>query len=158
MAAAGFPSCYLSGPLPYVQSHITENKMSIIKYSISFLPNTEQFVMEYYLSENNASVNQLYYIILYLLYYTSLRKEGSVLFNDTLNTFYLRLYGVRHMIKDHSDSERPHELLFPISSKRSIICTIPLLNQSWSTGWNEIHIISINTLFIHTVTKWGWCM
>ena len=34
------------------------------------------------------------------------RKEGNVLFNDTLNTFYLRLYGVRHMVKDHSDSER----------------------------------------------------
>ena len=23
-------------------------------------------------------------------------KEGNVLFNDTLNTFYLRLYGVKH--------------------------------------------------------------
>ena len=34
------------------------------------------------------------------------RKEGNVLFNDALNTFYLRLYGVRHMVKDHSDSER----------------------------------------------------
>ena len=50
------------------------------------------------------------------------RKEGNVLFNDALNTFYLRLYGVRHMVKDHSDSERenplpPHGLLFPISSK-----------------------------------------
>ena len=33
------------------------------------------------------------------------RKEGNVLFNDTLNTFYLRLYGVRHMVNDHSDSE-----------------------------------------------------
>ena len=28
------------------------------------------------------------------------RKEGNVLFNDILNTFYLRLYGVRHMVKD----------------------------------------------------------
>ena len=27
-------------------------------------------------------------------------------FTDTLNTFYLRLCGVRHMVKDHSDSER----------------------------------------------------
>ena len=26
--------------------------------------------------------------------------------NDTVNTFYLRLYGVRHMVKDHSDSEK----------------------------------------------------
>ena len=33
-------------------------------------------------------------------------KEGNVLFNDALNTFYLRLYGVRHMLKDHSDRER----------------------------------------------------
>ena len=58
------------------------------------------------------------------------RKEGIVLFNDALNTFYLRLYGVRHMVKDHSDSERgnplpPHGLLFPISSKGSFICIIP---------------------------------
>ena len=29
-----------------------------------------------------------------------LRKEGNVLFNDALNTFYLRLYGVRHMVKE----------------------------------------------------------
>ena len=59
-----------------------------------------------------------------------LSKEGNVLFNDALNTFYLRLYGVRHMVNDHSDSERgnplpPHGLLFPISSKGSFICTIP---------------------------------
>ena len=67
------------------------------------------------------------------------RKEGNVLFSDTLNTFYLWLYGIRHMVKDHSDSEKgnplpTHMLLFLISSKGSFICTIP---QSWSTGWNE---------------------
>ena len=34
-------------------------------------------------------------------------KEGrKCLINDALNTFYLRLYGVRHMVKDHSDSEK----------------------------------------------------
>ena len=33
-------------------------------------------------------------------------KEKNVLFNDALNTFYLRLYGFRHMVKDHSDSEK----------------------------------------------------
>ena len=53
---------------------------------------------------------------------SAIRKEGNVLFNDALNTFYLRLYGVRHMVKDHSDRERgnplpPKRLLFPISSK-----------------------------------------
>ena len=58
------------------------------------------------------------------------RKEGNDLFNDALNTFYLWLYGVGHMVKDHSDSERgnpllPHGLLFLINSKGSFICTIP---------------------------------
>ena len=33
-------------------------------------------------------------------------KEGNFLFNDTLNTFYLRLYGVGHTVKDHKNSER----------------------------------------------------
>ena len=33
-----------------------------------------------------------------------------MLFNDALNTFCLRLYGVRHVVKDHSDSERENPL------------------------------------------------
>ena len=37
---------------------------------------------------------------------TSEETERNVLFNDTLNTFDLQLYGVRHMVKDHSDSEK----------------------------------------------------
>ena len=37
-------------------------------------------------------------------------NEGNVLFNDALNTFYLRLYGVGHMVKEHSDSERGNPL------------------------------------------------
>ena len=40
------------------------------------------------------------------------RKEGNVLFNDALNTFYLRLYGVGHMVKDHSDSEKERRKYF----------------------------------------------
>ena len=52
------------------------------------------------------------------------KKEGNVLFHDALNTFYLRLYGVGHMVKDHSESERGNPLLFPISSKGSFKCTI----------------------------------
>ena len=38
--------------------------------------------------------------------YTEGRKEGGVLFNDALNILYLRLYGVGHMVKYHSDSEK----------------------------------------------------
>ena len=49
------------------------------------------------------------------------RKE-MFYFNDALNTFYLRLYGVTHMVKYHTDSERgnplpPHGLFFLINSK-----------------------------------------
>ena len=51
-------------------------------------------------------------------------RERNVLFNDALNTFYLWLYGVRLMVKDHSDSEKgnplpPHTLLLAINSKGS---------------------------------------
>ena len=64
----------------------------------------------------------------------TLRKE---MFYLTMHfTFYLWLYGIRLMVKDH----------FLISSKGSFICTIlesgkhvpwPLLYQMWSTGWTK---------------------
>ena len=64
--------------------------------------------------------------------HTVLREPegGNVLFNDALNTFYLWLYGIRHMVKDYSDSKKrnlllPHGLLFLINGKGSFICTIP---------------------------------
>ena len=68
------------------------------------------------------------YSFIYLLF--KREREINVLFNDALNTFYLRLYGVRHMVKEHSDSEKgnplpPHRLLLSINSKGSFICTIP---------------------------------
>ena len=40
---------------------------------------------------------------------TCRERERNVLFNDALNTFYLLLYGVRHMANDHSDSEKGRE-------------------------------------------------
>ena len=82
-------------------------------------------------------------------------KEGNVLFNDTLNTFYLRVYGVRHMVKDHSDSEKgnplpPHRLLFTINSKGYFICTIP------QTGYTYLGICytSRGTLVGTRKAKW----
>ena len=62
-------------------------------------------------------------------YFRKERKKEMFLFNDTLNTFYLPLYGVRHKVKDHSDSEKgnplpPHRLFLSINSKGSFICTI----------------------------------
>ena len=72
-----------------------------------------------------------------------MRKEGNVLFNDALNTFYLWLYGVGHMVKDNSDSERGNplpslhlcELLFSISSKGSFICTILHTDSTYHGCW-----------------------
>ena len=57
-------------------------------------------------------------------------KEGNVLFNDALNTFYLRLYGVRHMVKDHSAREETRGrhvgyAFLSISSQGTFICIIP---------------------------------
>ena len=57
-------------------------------------------------------------------------RENFFFFYYPLNTFYLRLYGIGHMVKDDSDSEKgnplpPHRLLLSINSKGSLICTIP---------------------------------
>ena len=54
------------------------------------------FISQLNISSANVSINKRMYG----------RKEGNVLFNDALNTFYLLLYGVRHMVKDHSARER----------------------------------------------------
>ena len=43
---------------------------------------------------------------LFLKFKKERERERNVLFNDALNTFYLWLYGIRHMVKDHSDSEK----------------------------------------------------
>ena len=51
------------------------------------------------------------------------RKEGNVLFNDALNTFYLRLYGVGHTVKDHSDSKRK-EGIFLFNNTQHILFTV----------------------------------
>ena len=45
------------------------------------------------------------------------RKDGNVLFNEALNTFYLRLYCVRHMVKDHSESGRHLGYYFRLTSR-----------------------------------------
>ena len=57
-------------------------------------------------------------------------RKGYVLFKDALNSFYLRLYDLGHMVKDHSDSERkPADAYMDYSSRLaamcSFICIIP---------------------------------
>ena len=38
-------------------------------------------------------------------YFCVRKVEFFLLFNDALKTFYLWLYGIRHMIKDHLDDK-----------------------------------------------------
>ena len=69
----------------------------------------------------SPSPSSIFYLILLLLFLLPIflafwetnkvkKKEGNVWFNDALNTFYLRLYGVRHMVEDHSDSDRGNHM------------------------------------------------
>ena len=48
--------------------------------------------------ELERMIHSTHFINLYMIknYSDNERKEGNVLFNDTLNTFYLWLYGIRH--------------------------------------------------------------
>ena len=50
--------------------------------------------------------------------------EGHILYNNALNILYFRLFDVRPMVKDHSDSERGNPLP-PLFGLRSFICTFP---------------------------------
>ena len=56
-------------------------------------------------------------------------EEGNI-FNNAIKTSYLWLYGARHMVKDHSDSESRNHLplyglLFPTGSKDSFFMYNP---------------------------------
>ena len=94
MEAAGFLSRYLSGSLPCLTPY--NRKYNVLSASLnktfpSFLRGLSVWPRQPFSLTNK-------------------QRERNVLFNDTLNTFYLRLYGVRHMVKDHSDSEKGNPL------------------------------------------------
>ena len=75
------------------------------------------------------------------------RKEGNVLFNDALNTFYLRLYGVRHMVKGHSIArEETHfrHIGYSFRLAARVLLYASSHRQSWSTGWNEKYKRSVS--------------
>ena len=63
----------------------------------------------------------------------TVEREREMFYLTTHSTHFIYgyiIYGVRHMVKDYSDSEKgnllpPHRLLLSINSKGSFICTIP---------------------------------
>ena len=56
--------------------------------------------------KDHSGRKELFYLMTHSTHfiygYMEERTEGNVLFNNALYTFYLWLYGVRHMVKDHS--------------------------------------------------------
>ena len=108
--------------------HVVETAYNIFKLEISEIKNIAFTIVALTTYITNTAIIIYDTNIALSIYVT--RKEGNVLFNDAVNTFYLWLYGVRYMLKDHTDSKRgnpllPHGLLFLISSKGSFICIIP---------------------------------
>ena len=92
------------------------------------------------------------------------RKEGSVLFNDALDTFFiLWLYGVGHMVKDRSDSKREnplpsqHELLlwisngFPYQEGRKEVFYLMMHSTHFYYGYMEGNVLfndALNTFYL----------
>ena len=78
-------------------------------YLASFINDTLASFLKFYITNKygglgekcfNLIMHSIHFIT-YLVILISAIRKGNVLFNDTLNTFYLRLCGVRHMVKDH---------------------------------------------------------
>ena len=83
-------------------------------------------------------------------------EEGNILFNDALDTFYLRLYGAGNMVKDHSDSERgnplpPHGLLFLIMVYHSQVGHFKTHNNAkhYNPRYVRFFSLSISRYIIH---------
>ena len=94
------------------------------------------------------------------------RKERNVLFNDALNTFYLQLYGVGHMVTDHSDSERGNlllplnGLLFSISSKEHtwghcLICITHLPSGTYITALFGLYCQVSTVALFCSIAAWS---
>ena len=63
--------------------------------------------------------------------------EKEILFNNTFNTFYFWLFDAGHNVKDHSDSTGS---FICIIAQKGYFIPWPLVNQLWSTGWNEKYL------------------
>ena len=72
---------------------------------------------------------------------------------------HLRLYGVGHMVKNHSDSQRgnlllPHGLFFLVNNKDSFICAklVPKLEVSGdSSGVHTMHQLLCDYISVYTI-------
>ena len=74
-------------------------------------------------------------------------KEGNVLFNDALNTFYLWLYGVGHRVRNHSAREetrcRNYIGYYFLLTARALLYA---LSHRQDSTYHSLRIISHGTL------------
>ena len=109
--------------LLYAPSHRQDNTYHGLCYtSRGALAGTRRYILKQTRLKNLLFNKTRQYIHTYIHTYPFNGKK-MFLFNNTLNTFYLRLCG---MVKDNSNSVAAtiHDILFPISSKGSfILCT-----------------------------------
>ena len=70
-------------------------------------------------------------------------NEGNVLFNNILNTLFLRLYDIGYMVKDHSERKpvagKIHRLLFSISSKDYFYASSHRQDNTYNSLWYTSH-------------------
>ena len=59
------------------------------------------------------------------------KRERNVLFNYALNTFYLRLCGIRHMVKDHSDIEKREREMFYLMTHSTLFIYGYMASDIW---------------------------
>ena len=87
----------------YLTTHSTHFNNGTTKTTLDKLGMSNIWISQNFLSVHSLSkqIEQRQYD-----QYLQICKNTISLFNDALNTFYLRLYGVGHMAKDHSDNER----------------------------------------------------
>ena len=75
---------------------------------------TDHIFINLYVDQNFQNVIPVQWLnamsVIRILVHEKGREEGNVLFNDALTTFYLRLYDIKLMVNDHSDSERGNTL------------------------------------------------
>ena len=61
---------------------------------------------EWMFNDTPAQKLHRFLVLQRLCYVYAIQGKGKVLFNNTLNTFYLWLYGIGHMVKDHRISQK----------------------------------------------------
>ena len=82
-------------------------------------------------------------LVYYQLSYCFLWKEGNISFNNTLNTFeYGYNYGIRHIVNDHSYSERGTPMLHCIRYEPGNMKTIVLGFFSFSFVKDHFKILA----------------